>query len=117
MIALSRNNISIDPTLEVNTDWNPPCVIAYVEIWFDVDAKFGTNTSAADAWVDLYAMYNPAVNYLYMEYYVETDTSCSDPVAYEPTEEERQTVIQMIEEKCREQYMCNAQEFLSGACI
>lgn len=56
-------------------NWEPPCIVVYVEIWFDVDAKFGTNTSAADAWVDLYAMYNPAENYLYMEYYCDAEKS------------------------------------------
>lgn len=114
MIMLSRNNIVIDPMLEINEDWNPPCVVAYVEIWFSADAKFGTDTATADAWVNLYAMYNPAESYLRMEYYVETDASCSDPIVYEPTEEERQTVIQMIEEKCMEQYKRSAQEFMKG---
>ena len=37
MIEMNRDNIRIDPVLEVDTDWNPPCISAYVEIWFDAD--------------------------------------------------------------------------------
>ena len=44
MIEMTRDNIRIDPTLEVDTDWNPPCISAYIEIWFDADEKFGTHT-------------------------------------------------------------------------
>ena len=37
MIEMNRDNIRIDAVLEVDTDWNPPCISAYIEIWFDVD--------------------------------------------------------------------------------
>ena len=56
MIEMNRDNIRIDPVLEVDTDWNPPCISAYIEIWFDVDKKFGTHTyDGDDAWINLYA--------------------------------------------------------------
>ena len=44
MIEMNRDNIRIDPVLEVDTDWSPPCISAYIEIWFDADEKFGTHT-------------------------------------------------------------------------
>ena len=48
MIEMNRNNIRIDPMLEVDTNWNPPCIVAYIELWFDVDEKFGTHTRDRD---------------------------------------------------------------------
>lgn len=27
-MEMTRNNIKIDPILEINTDWNPPCISA-----------------------------------------------------------------------------------------
>lgn len=45
MIEMSRDNIRIDPTLEVDTDWHPPCISAYVEMYFDiVDSLFGPDS-------------------------------------------------------------------------
>ena len=69
MIEMNRDNIRIDPVLEVDTDWNPPCISACVEIWFDADEKFGS----------------PVYHTLQMKYYIETDTSVSEPISYEPT--------------------------------
>ena len=57
MIEMNRDNIRIDPVLEVDTDWSPPCISAYIEIWFDADEKFGTHThDRDDAWINLYAI-------------------------------------------------------------
>ena len=116
MIEMNRNNIRIDAVLEVDTDWNPPCISAYIEIWFDADEKFGTHThDRDDAWINLYAIYSPVYHTLQMEYYIETDTSVSDPIAYEPTETERKTIMEMIEEKCREVENCSCVELLLEA--
>ena len=103
MIEMNRNNIRIDPMLEVDTNWNPPCIVAYIELWFDVDEKFGTHTrDRDDAWINLYAQYSPVYNSIQLEYYIETDTSVSGPHPYVPTDSERQTIMEMVEEKCRE---------------
>ena len=116
MIEMNRDNIRIDPVLEVDTDWNPPCISACVEIWFDADEKFGTHTHGRDdTWINLYAIYSPVYHTLQMEYYIETDTSVSDPIAYEPTETERKTIMEMIEEKCREVENCSCVELLLEA--
>ena len=116
MIEMNRDNIRIDPVLEVYTDWAPPCISAYIEIWFDVDKKFGTHThDRDDAWINLYAIYSPVYHTLQMKYYIETDTSVSDPIAYEPTETERKTIMEMIEEKCREVENCSCVELLLEA--
>ena len=41
-------------------------------------------------------------NNVQLEYYIETDTSLSGPHPYVPTDSECQTIMEMIEEKCRE---------------
>ena len=65
MIEMNRDNIRIDPVLEVDTDWNPPCISACVEIWFDADEKFGTHTHGRDdTWINLYAIYSPVYHTL-----------------------------------------------------
>lgn len=102
MIEMNRDNIRIDPVLEMDTDWNPPCISAYVEIWLDADEKFGTHTHGRDnAWINLYAIYSPVYHTLQMEYYIETDTSVSDPIAYEPTEDARQPFPRQAEPHAR----------------
>lgn len=102
-MKMTRENIKIDPILEVDTDWNPPCISAYIETWFDVDEKFGTHThEREDMWLNLYALYSPVYKTLRLEYYLETDTSTLGPYAYEPTKDEKQTIMALIEEKCLE---------------
>lgn len=113
MVEINRSNIRIDPMLDVNTDWNPPCIGAYIEIWFDADAKFGTHTrNRDDAWVNLYALYSPVYNTVQLEYYVETDTYTLGPFPCEATNVERCIIMNMIEEKCREIEGCSCIELL-----
>ena len=72
MIEMNRNNIRIDPMLEVDTNWNPPCIVACIELWFDVDEKFGTHTrDRDDAWINLYAQYSPVYNLSLIHIYME----------------------------------------------
>ena len=68
-----------------------------------------------DAWINLYAIYSPVYHTLQMKYYIETDTSVSDPIVYEPTETERKIIMAMIEEKCREVENCSCVELLLEA--
>lgn len=114
MIEMNRDNIRIDPVLEVDTDWSPPCISAYIEIWFEVDEKFGTH-DRDDVWINLYAIYSPVYHTLQVEYYIETDTSVSESIAYEPTEAERKAIMEMIEEKCREVENCSCVELSCAA--
>lgn len=113
MIEMNRSNICIDPMLDVDTSWNPPCVVAYIEPWFDVDEKFGTHTrNRDDAWVNLYAFYSPVYYTVQLEYYVETDTAILGPFPYVPADTERCLIMDMIEEKCRETEGCPCIELL-----
>ena len=86
-------------------------ITAYLETWFDVDRKFGTDTASEDGkWLNLYAFYNPFADTLRLEYTVSTDDSweCHD---YEPTEDEAKLIKEMITEKIRDDYGQTPQEF------
>ena len=102
----------VDRELWVNDECDS--INAYIESWFDVDEKFGTNTKDnPDAWVNLYADYWPATRELQMTYLVDSDTSVKDYVYY-PSEIEKQMVIDLIEQKCRQEYRCSCAEFLAS---
>ena len=56
---LERSDIVVDRDMEVDGDivHQNTCDL---ETWFDVDKKFGTNTTANDdKWLNLYAKYDP----------------------------------------------------------
>ena len=102
MIEMNRSNIRVDPDIEVcQEDEEGAYLCAYLEIWFDAERKFGLHLSD-DAWVNLYAMYEPVKGSLNLAYYIDADFSVSDPVLYIPTDKERQIITMLIEEKCRE---------------
>jgi len=103
MIEMNRSNIKIDSDMDIDPYDPPMSVCAYVEIWFDVNKKFGLCLLDDDStWVNLYATYYPCEHQLVMEYYIDTDESQTGPFYYEPTVEEYKTIIEMIEEKCME---------------
>lgn len=53
----TRLEIVIDPSMDVD---DTETITAYIETWFDVDAKFGTRTGDSDSeWLNLYAEYTP----------------------------------------------------------
>ena len=53
-----RNDIRIDRDMKVDDDGRQ--ITAYIEMWFDVDKKFGIHTANEDTtWLNLYAQYNP----------------------------------------------------------
>lgn len=100
----------VDRELWVNDECDS--INAYIESWFDVDEKFGTNTKDnPDAWVNLYADYWPDTKELQMTYFVESDVS-SEQHIYSPSELDKQLVIDLIEAKCRQENQCSCAEFL-----
>lgn len=113
MLEMNRNNIRIDPALEVDTDWNPPCIVAYTELWFDVDEKLGTHTNEHDdKWVNMYAIYSPVYKSVHCEYYIESDAQTLGPYEYIPTEKERALLMDMIEETSHKEYGCSCIELM-----
>lgn len=107
--TLEERDLLIREDLELNTDRR--AINAVIETYFDVDKKFGINTGNDDsAWVNLYADYNPVTKDLNIVYYIDVDADSYER-QYIPTEEEKQTFINVIEQTCAEQNQMNCREF------
>lgn len=93
--------MEIREELEFGDD--PRYIEAYVETRFDVDRKFGLRTATDDnAWVNLYARYNPFENDLKIAYVISTDDSGFERT-YQPTDAETKMMTKLIEEACVKQ--------------
>lgn len=104
----TRPEIVIDPDMEVD---DTGTITAYIETWFDVDAKFGTHTSDSDSeWLNLYAEYTPKTNTLKMMYQLDRDDG-SEFFDYTTTNAEAQLVKDMINECCQKYHGCTAAEY------
>ena len=109
-----RHNLAIDRDMEVDCDIGQEIAV-YIETWFDVDKKFGTNTAADnDKWLNLYAKYDPFVDSLRLEFTVTTADSCEEG-EYVPTDAESKLIKDMITQKIREEYCQTPQEFCEEA--
>ena len=107
---LERSDIRVGDDMQVDCDIGQE-ITAYLETWFDVDRKFGTDTASDDdKWLNLYAKYNPFEDTLRLEYTVTTATAYEDG-DYEPTEDEAKLIKEMITEKIRDKYGQTPQEF------
>lgn len=107
---LERSDIKVDHDMQVDCDIGQE-ITAYLETWFDVDRKFGTDTASDDdKWLNLYAKYNPFEDTLRLEYTVTTSTTYEDG-DYEPTEDEAKLIKEMITERIREEHGQTPQEF------
>ena len=107
---LERSDIRVGDDMQVDCDIGQE-ITAYLETWFDVDRKFGTDTASDDdKWLNLYAKYNPFEDTLRLEYTVTTATAYEDG-DYEPTEDEAKLIKEMITERIREEYGQTPQEF------
>ena len=107
---LERSDIVVLRDMEID-DESGQVIIAYLETWFDVDKKFGTDTASDDEkWLNLYAKYNPFADTLQLEYVVTTSSTYEDG-DYEPTEDESKLIKEMITEQIRQEYGQTPQEF------
>lgn len=107
---LERSDIRVGDDMQVDCDIGQE-ITAYLETWFDVDKKFGTDTASDDdKWLNLYAKYNPFEDTLRLEYTVTTATAYEDG-DYKPTEDEAKLIKEMITEKIRDEYGQTPQEF------
>ncbi len=107
---LERLDIRVGDDMQVDCDIGQE-ITAYLETWFDVDRKFGTDTASDDdKWLNLYAKYNPFEDTLRLEYTVTTATAYEDG-DYEPSEDEAKLIKEMITEKIRDEYGQTPQEF------
>lgn len=109
-LTLEKRDLEIREELEFGDDLRH--IEAYVETCFDVDRKFGLRTAANDdAWVNLYARYNPFENDLEITYIISTDDSSFERT-YQPTETETKMMTMLIEEACVKQMNLNCQDAL-----
>lgn len=107
---LEKQDIAIDHEMDVDCDIGQE-ITAYIETWFDVDKKFGTNICDEDgSWLNMYAKYNPFENTLRIECEISRDDG-SEYFDYEPTANEFSLIKNMITEKIREEYHRTPQEF------
>ena len=96
----TREDLVVDPELDVENG----AVTAYLETWFDVDAKFGLHITDEDStWVNLYATYAPGSDSLTMEYVISRENS-EECRPYTPTENEKSLILTMMEERCQMSY-------------
>jgi len=110
MFEFQKEHLRIDPDMEIDCDIGR-VVTAYVETWFDVDKKFGTQTrDDEDAWVNFYAKYNTESGDLITEYEI-SRAEGSEYHEYVPTENEKQLIINMMEECCRHHHDCSLKEY------
>lgn len=110
---LEKKDIVVCSDMEVDCDIGQQITV-YLETWFDVDKKFGTNTlSDDDTWLNLYAKYNPFEDTLYIEYEISRSNG-SEMHDYKPTANEEKLIKDMITEKIRELYNQTPQEFCDG---
>lgn len=110
---LTRDMLAIDRDMEADCDIGHQ-ITCYLETWFDVDKKFGTNTAANDdKWLNLYAKYDPFADSLRLEFTVTTADSCEEG-EYMPTDAEAQLIKDMIAEKLQEEYGQTPKEFCEG---
>ena len=70
---LERRDLAIDSEMEVDCDIGQEITV-YIETWFDVDKKFGTQIDDEDgSWLNLYGKYNPFADTLRLECEISRD--------------------------------------------
>lgn len=107
--SLEARDLRIMEDLEMNPERQ--AINALVETWFDVDRKFGINTKKYDdAWLNLYADYNPMTKELNVTYYIDA-LDASYEREYIPTDEEKKVFIDVIEQACVQRNDMNCREF------
>ena len=86
-------------------------ITALIVTQFDVDKKFGINVlEDEDAWVNLYADYNPVTESLKVFYYIDSYNGNYER-EYIPTEDEKQAFISVMQQACIKQNEMNCREF------
>lgn len=107
---LERKDISIDRDMDIDAE-DATEITVYIETWFDVDKKFGINTSDDDdVWLNLYAKYNPFADTLRIECEIDKSDG-SEYFDYLPTTAEAKLVKEMITERIKEEYARTPKEF------
>lgn len=108
---LTKDNVKINHDgLEISSD-DENCIEVYVETWFDVDKKFGTNTVDENTWINLYLTLNVIETKLTAKYVVDSLTG-DEWYDYEPTTAEKELFLNMIKDSCKKYYNQTIFEFI-----
>ncbi|MDR1570273.1 MAG: hypothetical protein LBS72_07285 [Oscillospiraceae bacterium] len=92
---ITKENIEIDRELFIEDNH----INAYIAAWFDVDARFGTQTHDTDDYINVYANYFPEIEELEVGYtLINADGSDSDFVAVELADSEREAILAKLRE-------------------
>lgn len=112
MRELTENDIDIEEELIINDDG--VSVNAYLETYFEPNEVLGTDIDdSRDEFVNLYADYNSESGELSMSYYiVKRDKEYSRP--YNPSESEKEMVLNLMETACQKQCDCSLDEFVQN---
>lgn len=106
---LTREDIKIGPDMEADGDKKE--ITVYIETWFDVDRKFGTNTAADDdTWLNLYGHFYPYEDRLRLECEISSSDG-SSYFGYEATPDEAQLIKTMITEEIQRIWKQTPKEF------
>ena len=86
-------------------------IVAYIETWFDADKKFCVDTASDDdAWLNMYARYDPFENTLCVECEI-SRAGGSSYFDYVPTRNETELIKDMIAQKLQILYEQSPREF------
>ena len=109
-LEFERCDIRVHHDMEVDCDIGQQ-ITAYIETWFDVPRKFGSQAQLQDGeWLNLYAKYNPFEDTLRLECEVSRENG-STWFDYTPTDAETSLIKDMITETIRDVHKQTPQEF------
>jgi len=91
---MTNDNISIDSELIIIGNH----INAYIEIWFDVDERFGLNTEDTDEYVNLYADYYPEDGRLDVTYIHRAEDAelIAEKLVEDITESEKELILNLM---------------------
>ena len=112
MRELTEKDIDIEEELIINDDG--ASVNAYLGTYFNPNEALGTDIdNSGDEFVNLYADYDSESGELSMSYYVvKRDLEYSKP--YNPSETEKEMVLNLMETACQKQNGCSLDEFMQS---
>jgi len=92
-VVIGSDNIRIGQELLIEDDH----INAVIETWFDVDARFDTETRDTDDWINLYADYYPEDGRLEAYYTLHRQEGNDESFPVELTEEETKAVMEAMQ--------------------
>ena len=107
--TFEKGDIEIREDIELDIEHSNIFVV--MEEWFDADKKFGINVNNNDSvWLNIYATYHPFTKEIRMFYDIDTEEGVYER-EYIPTDEEKELLVQQIEQVCEQQTKMSCKEF------